>query len=176
MRPVPNVAYNSNLDCLSYNTRLYISNPISHTIYLDILYINAVDIKNFASSAVSFTTKEITRNPKTKSTICRIILYDDEYKASFFDMTDATGEFVDDLKSEKDLLNEKSMETPPQGENKEDNAVIPSENNVGGDNSGFGVLKSKTVVEDINVNKDSFDNLIKNRDEYDFNTMRGSIH
>jgi len=171
MRPVPNVAYNSNLDCLSYNTRLYISNPISHTIYLNILYINAVDIKNFASSAVSFTTKEITRNPKTKSTICRIILYDDEYKASFFDMTDATGEFVDDLKSEKDLLNEKSMETPPQGENKEDNAVIPSENNVGGDNSGFGVLKSKTVVEDINVNKDSFDNLIKNAIEIEVSPL-----
>jgi len=180
MKVYPRVNYEGNLDCLGYNTRVNISNPLSHTIYLDILFVNAVDIKNFASSAVSFTTKEITRNPKTKSTTCRVILYDDEYKAAFFDMTDATGEFVDDLKAENALLNEKSAEAPPQSTEEQDNekseqnsdppkevdnndtTTKPDKNQLGGGDSGYGVLKSKTVVEDINVNKISFNNLIEN--------------
>jgi len=182
MKVYPRVNYDGNLDCLGYNTRVNISNPLSHTIYLDILFVNAVDIKNFASSAVSFTTKEITRNPDTKSTTCRVILYDDEYKAAFFDMTDATGEFVDDFKTETALLNEKSVEAPEQS-TQEQNYENPSQeldnNNttklynkqLGGGDSGYGVLKSKTVVEDINVNVNSFNKLIENAFEIEVSPL-----
>ena len=167
MKVYPRVNYDGNLDCLGYNTRVYISNPLSHTIYLDILFVNAVDIKNFTSSVVSFTTKEITRNPKTKSTTCRVILYDDEYKAAFFDMTDATGEFVDDLKAEEELLKEKSAEAPPEGQdpNGDDATNVEStdeDTTRKGGNSGYGVLKTKSVVEDIFVNQGSFNKLIEN--------------
>jgi hypothetical protein len=219
MKVYPRVNYDGNLDCLTYNTRLYMSNPLSHTIYLDVLFVNAVDIKNFASTVVSFTTKEITRNPKTKSTTCRVILYDDTYKAAFFDMTDATGEFVDDLKAEEALLNEKSAEIPPEGEgdpngdSKNENNPSNGDNSPNGDSknennpsngdprdgnvtnvniklngnnspnedttnvniklngnnvekkggdSGYGILKTKSVVEDIFVNRTSFNKLIEN--------------
>jgi hypothetical protein len=160
---------------------------------LDVLFVNGVDIKNFASSVVSLTTKEITRNPETKSTTCRVILYDNTYKAAFFDMSDATGEFVNDSKAEEDLLNEKTVETPPQGEGDPNgdapngdasngdapnrdapngdvpNGDVPNGDAPNGDNmqknggdSGFGILKTKSVVEDIFVNRSSFDKLIEN--------------
>lgn len=166
MRPFPNVKYNGNLDCQNYKTRAYIPNPLSHTIYLDILYLNAVDIKNFGKSIISIITKEIVRGPQ-KSTKCRIILYDNEYRAVFFDMNNARGENVNDYENEKALMNEPSQSPPQNGELSQ----IPLQNAGFGlhsfksnsqSNSGFGIGKSKSVVEDINVNMESFDNLIKN--------------
>ena len=58
-RPFPNVNYKGALDCQNYKTRIYAPNPLSHTIYLDIMYTNAVNIMKFAYSTVSFTPLHI---------------------------------------------------------------------------------------------------------------------
>ena len=71
MRPTPNVNYDGNLDCLNHKTRLYAPNPLSHTIYLNILYTNAVDIvKFFKGIGIS---NEVLRTP-TGSTVCRLVM------------------------------------------------------------------------------------------------------
>jgi hypothetical protein len=87
MRPTPNVSYTSNLDCLNNKPRKYIPNPLSHTIYLDILYTNAVDIPKFLKG-MAFA-QEVSRGPD-KSTICRLIMGEsNNYKAVFFDVNKA---------------------------------------------------------------------------------------
>jgi len=84
MRPKPNVNYSGNLHCLNYKGRVYAPNPLSHTIYLDIVYTNAVDIINFIKGMG--ISKEVLRTP-TKSTVCRLILgFNNTYKAIFFDV------------------------------------------------------------------------------------------
>jgi len=90
MRPKPNVKYTGDLDCQNYKTRTYIPNPISHTIYLDILYVSAVDIVNFLKGINPVgKTREIRRTP-TGSTVCRLIVGQEaNYKAVFFDVNDA---------------------------------------------------------------------------------------
>jgi len=87
MRPTPNVNYKSNLDCQNYKTRAYIPNPISHTIYLDIMYTNAVDIPKFFKGIG--IAQEVSRGPD-KSTICRLVMgQTDNYKVIFFDVNKA---------------------------------------------------------------------------------------
>jgi hypothetical protein len=81
--------------------------------------------------------------------------------------SDATGEFVDDLKAEEELLKEKSAEAPPEGQdpNGDDATNVEStdeDTTRKGGNSGYGVLKTKSVVEDIFVNQGSFNKLIEN--------------
>ena len=84
MRPLPNVNYEKNLDCQNYKTRAYIPNPLSHTIYLDILYTKAVDIVNFLKGMG--TSREVLRT-STKGTICRLIMgQGSNYKVIFFDV------------------------------------------------------------------------------------------
>ena len=84
MRPVPNVNYAGNLDCLNYKGRIYAVNPLSHTIYLDILYLHAVDIVNFIKGIG--IQKEVLRTPD-KSTVCRLIMgINNNYKVIFFDV------------------------------------------------------------------------------------------
>ena len=94
MRPLPNVDYNANLDCLERETRVYIRNPLSHTIYLDIMYTKAVDIVKLLSgiNPVNIYKKgtvfsqEVARGPDG-STICRLIMgQSGNYKAVFFDV------------------------------------------------------------------------------------------
>ena len=89
MRPTPNVNYKGDLDCQNYKTRAYIPNMASHTIYLDILHANAVDIpKFFKGMGIS---QEVSRGPNG-STVCRLIMGDNtqpneyKYKAVFFDV------------------------------------------------------------------------------------------
>ena len=92
MRPTPNVNYKGDLDCQNYKTRAYIPNMASHTIYLDILHANAVDIpKFFKGIGIS---QEVSRGPNG-STLCRLIMgenitnpqtKDYTYKAVFFDV------------------------------------------------------------------------------------------
>ena len=92
MRPTPNVNYKGDLDCQNYKTRAYIPNMASHTIYLDILHANAVDIpKFFKGMGIS---QEVSRGPNG-STLCRLIMgenitnpqtKDYTYKAVFFDV------------------------------------------------------------------------------------------
>ena len=87
MRPTPNINYNSNLDCQNYKTRKYIPNPLSHTIYLDIMYTNAVDILKFFKGIG--IAQEVSRGP-SKSTICRLVMgQTGNYKVIFFDVNKA---------------------------------------------------------------------------------------
>ena len=87
MRPTPNVNYTSNLDCQNYKTRAYVPNALSHTIYLDIIYTNAVDIVNFFKGIV--TAQEVSRGTNG-STVCRLIMGQlSNYKAIFFDVNKA---------------------------------------------------------------------------------------
>jgi hypothetical protein len=94
MRPMPNVDYKANLDCLERETRVYIRNPLSHTIYLDIMYTKAVDIVKLLSGINPTTiykkgtlfTQEIARGPDG-GTVCRLIMgQSGNYKAVFFDV------------------------------------------------------------------------------------------
>jgi len=89
MRPTPNVNYKGDLDCQNYKTRAYVPNPASHTIYLDILYANAVDIpKFFKGMGIS---QEVSRG-SNGTTICRLIMGENtqsneyKYQAVFFDV------------------------------------------------------------------------------------------
>jgi hypothetical protein len=84
MRPSPNINYKGSLDCLNYKGRIYAPNPLSHTVYLDILYTKAVDIvKFFKGIGIS---KEVLRTP-TKSTVCRLVMGNaGVFKAIFFDV------------------------------------------------------------------------------------------
>ena len=87
MRPLPNVNYKGDLDCQNYKTRAYAPNPLSHTIYLDILYTTAVDIPKFFKGIG--IAQEVSRT-STKSTVCRLIMGEPEkYKAIFFDVNNA---------------------------------------------------------------------------------------
>ena len=87
LRPTPNVNYQGNLDCLNYKGRIYGINPLSHTIYLDIIYTNAVDIVNFLKGIG--ISKEVLRTPD-KSTVCRLVMgQSTSYKTIFFDVNKA---------------------------------------------------------------------------------------
>jgi hypothetical protein len=87
LRPTPNVNYQGNLDCLNYKGRIYGINPLSHTIYLDIIYTNAVDILNFLKGIG--ISKEVLRTPD-KSTVCRLVMgQSTSYKTIFFDVNKA---------------------------------------------------------------------------------------
>jgi hypothetical protein len=82
-----NVDYAAALDCQNYKTRAYMPNPLSHTIYLNILYTSAVDIVNFLKGVG--TTKEVERTP-TNGTVCRVIIGSaNNFKAGFFDVANA---------------------------------------------------------------------------------------
>lgn len=92
MRPTPNVNYKGDLDCQNYKTRAYIPNMASHTIYLDILHTNAVNIpKFFKGIGIS---QEVSRGPNG-STVCRLVMGENtqpneyKYQAVFFDVNKA---------------------------------------------------------------------------------------
>ena len=82
-----NVNYDAPLDCQNYKTRAYVPNPLSHTIYLNIVFTSAVDIINFLKGVGS--SKEVMRMPDG-STVCRVIIGSiNNYKAGFFDVSKA---------------------------------------------------------------------------------------
>jgi len=110
MRPTPNVNYNGNLDCQNYKTRIYAPNPLSHTIYLDILYTKAVDIVNFFKGIG--ISKEVLRTP-TGSTVCRLVMGEysrtkgisqNTYKVIFFDVNKAR-----EIPTNTDAIEEKEL-------------------------------------------------------------------
>jgi hypothetical protein len=95
MRPTPNVNYKGDLDCQNYKTRAYAPNPLSHTIYLDILYVSGVDIPKFFKGIG--IAQEVSRT-STGSTVCRLIMgenvvnpqtKDYNYQVVFFDVNKA---------------------------------------------------------------------------------------
>ena len=82
-----NVNYDAPLDCQNYKTRAYVPNPLSHTIYLNIVFTSAVDIINFLKGVGS--SKEVMRMPDG-ATVCRVIIGSiNNYKAGFFDVSKA---------------------------------------------------------------------------------------
>ena len=87
MRPTPNVNYDGVLDCQNYKTRAYIPNPLSHTIYLYIVYTTAIDIVKFFKGIG--IAQEVSRG-RDGSTICRLVMGQSaNYKAIFFDVNKA---------------------------------------------------------------------------------------
>ena len=141
MRGTVSVDYKGDIDCQNYKTRTYIPNMLSHTIYLDILFLSAVDIVNFLKGIGS--AKEVSRN--NGSTVCRVIMSDSqgpEYKVAFFDVN-------------------KSREVP-------NNTDLKEESQNGGFLSSFVANAAKKatptfggkVAEDVRMTKTSFDNLV----------------
>ena len=118
MRPTPNVNYNGDLDCQNYKTRVYAPNPLSHTIYLDILYTKAVDIPKFFKGIG--VAKEVSRGPNG-STMCRVIMGENVinpqtkefvYKVVFFDVNKAREVPTDtDVKQDSELQSAPSAMT-----------------------------------------------------------------
>jgi len=108
-RPKINVKYDKDLDCQNYKTRAFVPNPIAHTIYLDILFTNAVDILNFLKGIG--LSKEVLRSPDG-STVCRIIMGENNnYSTVFFDVNNARQVPNNlDKKEETVLSEEKSPE------------------------------------------------------------------
>lgn len=131
------VNYEGALDCQNYKTRTYLPNPLSHTIYLDILFLNAVDIMNFLAGAIPnplAETKEVTRTP-TGCTVCRVIIGSiGNFRVGFFNVEQARanpratcssilpsmkigGNVEEDVKMTKDAFTQLELQMRPlQGE------------------------------------------------------------
>jgi len=82
--PYMAVNYTKDLDSSNVKKGINLPNIMRHCDYLDILFQKALDPKVFMSGV--FTQQEILRDPTSKDTICRIIVYDEGYKAVFFNM------------------------------------------------------------------------------------------
>ena len=175
MRGSPNVNYAGNLDCQNYKTRAYLPNPLSHTIYLDIVFTKAVDILKFLKGMG--IAQEVSRDPKTKSTICRLIMgtsngVTSTFKVVFFDVNQSR-----EIPNDNDVLVDNELEKidPNAGD------VLNSESNndeqvvtVGG--VSFSSTPTTTpietpnkksmfsiggnVAEDIRMTTEVFDNLV----------------
>ena len=161
MRPTPNVNYDGVLDCQNYKTRAYIPNPLSHTIYLYIVYTIAIDIVKFFKGIG--IAQEVSRG-RDGSTICRLVMGQSaNYKAIFFDVNKArerptTIDVVEEVE-----LTKVDPNAAAQLE------VIESSQAAGG--SLFSSLKSNVsiptvkiggeVAEDRKMTKQAFDTLIQ---------------
>ena len=168
MRPTPSVNYKGDLDCQNYKTRAFITNPISHTIYLDILYTKAVDIVKFFKGIG--TSQEVLRG-QDNSTICRLVMGQSSgFKAIFFDVnkareTPTTIDAVEEVELQKaDPNMAKELEAGNESET--------SSNIVGGRSmfssySSYSSVKPPTmkiggsVAEDKRMTLDAFNTLVK---------------
>lgn len=161
MRPTLNVNYDGVLDCQNYKTRAYIPNPLSHTIYLSIVYTTAIDIVKFFKGIG--IAQEVSRG-RDGSTICRLVMGQSaNYKAIFFDVNKArerptTIDVVEEVE-----LTKVDPNAAAQLE------VVESSQSAGG--SLFSSLKSNVsiptvkiggeVAEDRKMTKQAFDTLIQ---------------
>ncbi len=93
MRPMPGINPRGQLDCQARFPRAYGINPLSHTVYLNVLFLTAVDVSMFMKGMVSFTTKEIARDPATKNTMVRLVFFapSSGYKHVFYNLHVARG-------------------------------------------------------------------------------------
>jgi hypothetical protein len=143
MRPKPNVNYNGDLDCLNYKARAYVPNALSHTIYLDILFLNAVDILNFIKGVG--VSKEVLRT-QTGSTVCRVILGSrNNYKAAFFDVNNAR-----ETPTNIDAQEEKTLEQPSNVDLNEMATEGGAPIKIGG-----------SIAEDIRMTQEAFQSLVQ---------------
>jgi len=169
-----NVDYTANLDCQNYKTRTYLPNQLSHTIYLDILYLKAVDIGNFLRGIASAKTKEVSRDTDS-STVCRLIMGEEPisltekpiFKAIFFNVNKAREipTSVDNIE-EKQLTgaNAQQIESPVEPPVKP--PVEPPVNQqvdaVALTKTSNSILKiGGKVAEDVRMTSEAFDELIK---------------
>jgi hypothetical protein len=89
--PIPslNISYDSPLDCLDETMRLYMTNPLSHTVYLDIMFSKAVDMKKFAKG-IAFSQEVLRAKDVSSSTVCRLVEgFNNNFKAVFFNVNQA---------------------------------------------------------------------------------------
>jgi hypothetical protein len=111
------INYEGSLDCLNDQPRPYVLNMASHCVYLDIKYTNALPIGNFLKGLG--VTVEVLKDPRDKSTVCRLIMgVDNDYKVVFFNVnqarekpttTDALEE-KEEEEEEKEVLEHQSEE------------------------------------------------------------------
>jgi hypothetical protein len=157
VRPKPNINYNADLDCQNYKTRAYLPNPLSHTIYLDILYLSAVDIPKFFKGIG--VAQEVSRGPGN-STICRLIMGStDNYKAVFFDVNSSR-----EKPTNIDAIEEKELEkTDPSALSQlQGNESTSSGGGLFPANKSAPILKiGGEVAEDRRMTKDAFNSLIQ---------------
>jgi len=141
MRPKPNVKYDGSIDCLNYKARAYVPNPLSHTIYLDILFLSAVDIINFLKGVG--VSKEVLRT-KTGSTVCRVVLGStNNFKVAFFDVNNSR-----EKPTNIDAQEEKVLEKP-------------STVDISATTGGAVVKIGGSVAEDIRMTQEAFQSLIQ---------------
>jgi hypothetical protein len=159
MRPYPNVDYKASLDCQNYKTRTYIPNMLSHTIYLDIMYTNAVDIPKFATGVVF--QQEVKRTP-SGGTIGRLIIGSDEdYKVVFFDVNASRSKPTNIDAAESTALTsigETPIDTSKLIEEKSTTMQSPSAMAAGSRERSGGI--GGAISEDVRVDKNTFDKLI----------------
>lgn len=155
------VDYKMDLDCQNYKTRTYAPDPISHTVYLDVIYTGAVDLVRFFKSP--FTQNEVKRT-ETGSSMCRLIFYNGypdfkpaECKMVFFNL--------DDVRNKK-------------GKDAEEEAKAASEKgSSGGKPRQKGGLFSKVTekledtIEDVRVNDAVFNKFLEEAKIVDFDTF-----
>jgi hypothetical protein len=142
----PGVYYDKSLDCSNKKGRTYLPNPLKHTIYLNILYRSAVDIQKFIKSTV--TAAEIQRTP-TKSTECRLIIYDNDkkqYRNVFFDVNASRLKPVLEIATDAQGLKQIKSGGGMFGSKKSGN--------------GAGLNTPKDVSEDIRMTQKAFDSLM----------------
>ena len=162
----PSVEYEKSLDCSNKKGRPYMSNPLKHTIYLNILYRSAVDIWKFLKSTVGVA--EIKR-ASSGSTVCRIVLYDgtnNSYIAAFFDVNSSRlNPVVDNATTNpEEVINNPTPEPKPRvtvdeaGWKTMEGGFFGKKKS----GSGFGINAPKDVVEDVRMTSDAFDKLIYN--------------
>jgi hypothetical protein len=150
----PGVYYDKSLDCSNKKGRTYLPNPLKHTIYLNILYRSAVDIQKFINSTV--TAAEIQRTP-TKSTECRLIIYDcdkKQYMDVFFDVNAARLKPVVTITTDADGW--KQMQSGGFFGSKKIGPI-----------SGAGLNTPKDVSEDIRITQKAFDSLMSSATVFD---------
>ena len=158
-----NVNYNGNLDCQNHKTRVYVPNPLSHTVYLDILYTNAVDIVNFIKGIG--ISKEVLRD-SDKSTICRLVMgtFGVDYKAIFFNVNKARKiptnidamEEVELQKVDPNMVNVLEIQQTPSV----NGGGFFSSSKVTTSTTATPIKSSKSIAEDVRMDKTSFQKLI----------------
>lgn len=163
-----NVNYNLNLDCLNYKGRAYVPNPLAHSFYLDIRYLNALNLKKFAAGVLNVTgnTKEVQRF-NGKNTVCRLISgCDDTYQAVFFVVDNARmkqnnggGIFTKSFKKATNFINKTPLNTQNlktfknMAASKITSTMNKTQKTIG--------IKMTEVIEDTKMNKNAFDKLMK---------------
>ena len=157
------VDYKMDLDCQNYKTRTYAPDPISHTVYLDVIYTGGVDLVRFFKSP--FIQNEVKRT-KEGSTMCRLIFYNGypdfkpvECKMVFFNLDDVRNKKGKDAEEEEKAAAEKGTSS------------------IGGKPKQKGGLFSKVsakledTIEDVRVNDAVFNKFLEQAKMVDFDTF-----